>query len=100
MKSVEELVASVDGGGESPDGLALPLLALWLAKKGRWEDSHNVAQDIATSMGSWIHAHLHRIEGDFGNAGYWYSRAGKPRKSNAEGLDDEWIEIAKALFQS
>ena len=100
MNDVEELLASVDGVEESPDGLASPVLALWLTKKGRWEDAHDVAQDIATPMGSWIHAHLHRIEGDLGNAGYWYSRAGKPRKSNAEGLDDEWIEIAKELFQS
>lgn len=100
MNDVEELLASVDGVEVPPDGLAPPLSALWLTKKGRWEDAHDVAQDIATPMGSWIHAHLHRIEGDLGNAGYWYSRAGKPRKSNAEGLNDEWIEIATELFQT
>ena len=94
MKSVEELVSSVEGGREPPDGLTPPLLALWLTKQGRWDDAHNVAQDIDTPMGSWIHALLHRIEGDLGNARYWYARAGRPAKSSTEGLDDEWEEIA------
>ncbi len=100
MKSVEELVSSVDGGGEPPDGLTPPLLALWLAKKGRWDDAHEVSQDIDTTLGSLIHAHLHRIEGDLGNAGYWYRRAGKPIKSTREGLDDEWVEIAIVALES
>lgn len=100
MNSVEELMSSVDGGGEPPDGLASHLLALWLAKKGRWHDAHDVAQDIETTMGSWIHAYLHRVEGDLGNAGYWYRRADKPTKSTAEGLDDEWMEIAKVALDA
>ena len=56
MNSVEELMSSVDGGREPPDGLATHLLALWLARKGRWHDAHEVAQEIETTMGSWIHA--------------------------------------------
>jgi hypothetical protein len=54
------------------------LRALWHDAKGDWEASHNIAQDIHTNMGSWIHAYLHRKEGDKWNAGYWYRQAGKP----------------------
>lgn len=54
-----------------------PLRALWYAAKGDWESSHDIAQEIHSPMGSWIHAYLHRVEGDKWNAGYWYDRAGK-----------------------
>ena len=93
-------MSSVDGGREPPDGLVVPLLALWLARKGRWDDAHEVAQELETTMGSWIHAYLHRVEGDLGNAGYWYRRAGKPAKSTTEGLNDEWLEIATAALET
>jgi hypothetical protein len=99
MNSVEDLLSSVDGGREPPDGLAPTLLALWLAKKDSWHNAHEVAQDIDTPMGSWIHAYLHRVEGDLGNAGYWYRRAGKPEKSSREGLDDEWKEIVTVALE-
>ncbi|MEP5915020.1 MAG: hypothetical protein ABJ277_16210 [Flavobacteriaceae bacterium] len=56
----------------------LALQALWWAAKGDWEASHTIAQDLHTPMGSWIHAYLHRVEGDDWNAGYWYRKAGKP----------------------
>lgn len=61
-----------------PSGLSDELRALWFAEKGDWHGSHDIAQDIHSSNGSWIHAYLHREEGDIGNASYWYSRAGKP----------------------
>lgn len=53
------------------------LRAMWFDAKGDWEASHNIAQDLHTVNGSWIHAYLHRKEGDRFNAGYWYGRAGK-----------------------
>ena len=93
-------MASVDGGGGPPDGMSQELMSLWLAKKGRWDDAHEVAQDINSPMGFWIHAYLHRVEGDLGNAGYWYRRADKPSKSTKEGLDDEWREIAEVVLNS
>ena len=49
--------------------------------------------------GSWVHAYLHRVEGDIGNAGYWYSKAGKPSKTN-ESLTEEWEEITRCLLTS
>ena len=93
-------MSSVDGGGEPPDGMSQELTSLWLAKKGRWDDSHEVAQDINSPMGFWLHAYLHCVEGDLGNAGYWYRRADKPSKSTKEGLDDEWREIAEVVLNS
>lgn len=67
------------------------LQALWWDAKGDWEQSHQIAQDIPSAMGSWIHAYLHRKEGDKWNAGYWYGRAGKsfpdtPLDEEREGL--------------
>ena len=54
------------------------LRALWFAGKDEWDASHDIAQDMHTNLGSWIHAYLHRVEGDKFNAGYWYRMAGKP----------------------
>ncbi len=72
------------------------LKALWYDGKGDWEKSHNIAQDINTKDGSHIHAYLHRKEGDEGNAGYWYSRAGKdfPKVS----LEVEWAQLVKKFI--
>ncbi|MBA4744204.1 MAG: hypothetical protein H2058_03010 [Muricauda sp.] len=55
-----------------------PLKSLWFDAKDDWESSHDIAQEIHSTMGSWIHAYLHRKEGDKWNAGYWYRQAGKP----------------------
>ena len=73
------------------------LLALWYDGKGDWTASHNIAQDIHSKEGSWIHAYLHRKEGDDGNAGYWYSRAGKtfPERS----LEEEWEELVREFLR-
>ncbi|WP_088341348.1 hypothetical protein [Robiginitalea sediminis] len=54
------------------------LRALWYDGNGNWEASHDIAQEMPGNLGSWIHAYLHRKEGDRWNAGYWYSRAGRP----------------------
>ena len=62
-----------------PEGLSEPLQAMWHARKGDWETAHNIAQSISSELGSWIHAYLHRVEGDLNNAGYWYRRVGKPQ---------------------
>ena len=76
-----------------PYGLTNELLAMWHDGKGDWEKAHDIAQEIPTRNGSWIHAYLHRKEGDRANAQYWYNRAGKnfPR----EDLDDEWGNLVE-----
>ncbi len=64
---------------DSPPGdLRLPLRALWHAVRGGWEAAHECAQAIPGPDGAWIHAHLHREEGDLGNAQYWYRAAQQP----------------------
>jgi len=82
---------------QPPPGLARPVLALWHLKKGDWDAAHAlVQQDEGETRHDWVHAHLHRVEGDLGNARYWYRRAGKPVATSA--LDAEWAEIAAALL--
>lgn len=76
-----------------PSHLSLEAQSLWHAKQGNWEAAHNIAQDIHTRMGSWIHALLHVIEGDQWNADYWFSKAGKPSCGPAR-IDALWEEIA------
>ncbi len=64
--------------GTAPPGLSPALAALWHAARGEWTAAHGIAQQHeGTAACDWVHAHLHRIEGDLGNAGYWYRRAGK-----------------------
>ncbi len=84
------------GNDEMPQGLSLPIQAMWFAGKNQWEKSHDIAQDLLTSDGSWIHAYLHRLEGDTGNAAYWYRKAGKSFPSQS--LTDEWETIVTALL--
>ena len=62
---------------QPPAGLSLLLQAMWYDGRDDWEKSHDIAQDIHSNDGSWIHAYLHRKEGDLSNARYWYSMAGK-----------------------
>ncbi len=81
----------------APDGLSRALQARWHQAKGDWEKAHALAQAEDDTSGAWVHAHLHRVEGDEGNAGYWYRRAGKPHSTAP--LGEEWEEIAAALLQ-
>jgi hypothetical protein len=70
---------------------------LWLARAGKWDEAHDGCQDLPDPAGAWIHAWLHREEGDFGNAAYWYSRAGKSAPARGTPLEDEWLSIARTL---
>ncbi len=71
---------------------------MWYAKAGQWEPAHEIAQEIKTPTGSWIHAFLHREEGDLANAGYWYRRAGMTMPNDFE-IAEEWSFIARELWQ-
>jgi hypothetical protein len=81
-----------------PAGLDPPLTALWWMAKGDWDRAHAAVDNEAGAVAAWVHAHLHRVEGDLGNAGYWYRQAGKPVSTDA--LDEEWAQIAMALVGS
>ena len=80
----------------APAELPTALRAMWEDAKGNWSGAHAIAQGIEDEMGSWIHAYLHRKEGELANAGYWYRRAGKPAAHDT--LDDEWDRIVSSLL--
>jgi uncharacterized protein YodC (DUF2158 family) len=77
-------------------GLSLYLQALWYDGKGNWKEAHTIIQDIEDKTAAWIHAYLHRKEGDSWNADYWYNRAG--RKRPAISSEQEWESIAVELL--
>jgi hypothetical protein len=82
---------------EPPQKITPVLKALWYDGKGDWEGSHNIAQEITDKNGSWIHAYLHRKEGDISNARYWYSMAGKSLPNQS--LQAEWDDLVKNFTQ-
>lgn len=84
-------------GDDVPGSLTVHLQALWYDAKGQWEKAHELIQDLNDEKAAWIHAYLHRKEGDTGNAGYWYRRAGKARPSAS--LNEEWETLAQAFLQ-
>ncbi len=79
-----------------PSEISLYLKAMWYDAKNDWERSHNIVQDSDTKTAAWIHAYLHRKEGDPGNASYWYHKAG--RKMPGYELEKEWEEIVTQLL--
>ena len=97
--SVEEFQTSVEQGSSLSAELSPELRAMWHTKVGNWEEAHNIAQEIHTPTGSWIHALLHLIEGDIGNAGYWFRKAGHSPRSVSE-IDDLWAEITEQLLDA
>ena len=88
--------ASLTDAAPAP-GLEPPLTALWWAAKGQWDNAHKIVMGEETAEAAWVHAYLHRVEGDLGNAGYWYRRAGKPVASGP--VEAEWDRVVSALLQ-
>ena len=91
----DEFKASLEGSAP-PEGLGRALQALWHEAKGDWDKAHKLAQAEKGETGAWVHAYLHRVEGDLSNAGYWYRRADKPASCAA--LAQEWDDIVSALL--
>ena len=80
-----------------PEDLGQALSALWHEAKGDWDRAHRLAQSQKDADGAWVHAYLHRVEGDRSNADHWYRRAEKP--SSTAPVKEEWDEIAAALLE-
>jgi hypothetical protein len=97
MIDPKDLALSAEQNDQPAADLPPALRALWLARKGRWHEAHDLCQEIPGRAGAWIHAWLHRQEGDYGNACYWYARAGKPAPDSGASLDEEWFEIVRGL---
>jgi hypothetical protein len=91
---VARLSASLSNAAPAPE-LAPPLAALWWAAKGEWDAAHKIVQDESDANSAWVHAYLHRVEGDLSNAGYWYRQAGQPVAKDS--LENEWERIVSTL---
>jgi len=81
-----------------PAGLSPALLALWWAGKDDWDKAHSIVMNEAVADCAWVHAYLHRMEGDLGNARYWYRQA--KREPGTGSMAAEWAAIASALLKS
>jgi hypothetical protein len=95
MVDVESFRRSAAAGAQPAD-LAPPLAGLWWDAAGDWKRAHEAVQEDEGPDGAWVHAYLHRKEGDLGNAGYWYRRAGRSPATGT--LDAEWEAIVAALL--
>lgn len=97
--SPEEFAHNVDSStaDAAPAELEPLLSAMWHARRGNWERAHEIAQGVETEQGSLVHAYLHRVEGDAGNARYWYTRAKRPVFPGP--LEEEWTVIVEELLQ-
>ena len=83
--------------GETPDpNLSGTLAALWWAGKGEWDRAHALVQEEPGADAAWVHALLHRAEGDVENAAYWYRQARRPAADAS--FNEEWAAIADALI--
>lgn len=98
--SFAELQRSIARDAAPPAEMAPSVRALWHDARGDWTAAHGCAQEDESAAGSWVHAYLHRKEGDAGNAGYWYARAGRSRPPAGMTLDAEWEAIARALLEA
>jgi len=85
-------------GPETDRGMSSALKALWHDARGSWDEAHATVQDNDGPEAAWVHAYLHRKDGDENNAEYWYRRAG--RKKSSESSDGEWHDIVSTLLQS
>ena len=99
MLTAQGLARSAEADPEPASNLSPEARCLSLARAGRWHDAHDLCQDLPDPAGAWIHAWLHREEGDYGNGCYWYSRAWKPAPAKKADLTTEWMQIAATLLE-
>ncbi|WGV23962.1 hypothetical protein [Halotia branconii] len=83
---------------QRPCPLTLPkaLQALWYDKQSDWNQAHEIVQNVSDADSAWVHAYLHRKEGDLNNARYWYRRSGQPEFLGE--LNQEWQQITSLLL--
>jgi hypothetical protein len=79
-----------------PPGVSIALRSLWHDRQGNWAEAHRLVMDESGEDEAWVHAYLHRKEGDLPNAAYWYRRAGQPTARGS--LEDEWNSIVHSLL--
>lgn len=92
---LNEFIQSLDKAAP-PAGITVYLQAMWQDAKGNWHEAHSLVDSMNDSTACYVHAYLHRKEGDLSNAAYWYSRAGKKKPEIS--LQEEWEQIVKQLL--
>ncbi len=92
--SIKSFISSLDAAS-LPEHLSPILQSLWYAGKDNWQAAHDIIEKLDSIESCWVHAYLHRVEGDQWNAGYWYRRAGKPMPEYS--LSKEWRELVDQL---
>jgi hypothetical protein len=90
--------AELKAATSRPPDLADEVIAMWQECQGDWAAAHATVQDLETPAAAWVHAYLHRREGDLSNARYWYTRAERPVEKGS--LEAEWITIVSELLRS
>jgi hypothetical protein len=95
MMTVSEFESTLSQS-EPSQSLTPALAGLWRAAKDDWDTAHHVVMDEGGKDCAWVYAYLHRVEGDMGNADYWYRKAAKKAANGA--LQAEWAAIAAALL--
>jgi hypothetical protein len=93
--TLEELLGSL-ASPSPPAGLGKPLEALWHAARGDWDRAHRIVMSAKSRDAAWVHAYLHRQEGDRDNARYWYRQAKRPEFEGS--IEDEWAAMAGELL--
>ena len=96
MKTITEFNQSLNSGQPDP-GFSVQLKSLWYDGKGDWQMAHQQVDQLSDTESAWVHAYLHRKEGDTGNADYWYSRANKVRPNVS--LAREWEDLVLHFLQ-
>jgi hypothetical protein len=91
----QQFMSSLDAAVPPPE-LSPVLQALWHERRGDWDRAHTLVQDIESPDAAWVHAYLHRREGDLGNARYWYGRASRPEPTAS--LEAEWAQLVERLL--
>ena len=96
MKTISEFKASLSA--EQPRGeFTVQLKSLWYDAKGDWHQAHAQVDQLNDQASAWVHAYLHRKEGDIWNANYWYSKAGRKRPDLS--LDEEWEQLVNHFLR-
>lgn len=93
--TIDEFKQSIEDG-RRPENVSPALLAMWCEARGEWSEAHGIVQACDDRSAAWVHAYLHRKEGDTSNAVYWYSRASRPMSDQA--LEQEWEEIVACFL--
>lgn len=90
MKTITEFKESLSL--EQPiSGYSAQLTSLWYDAKGDWHQAHMQVDQLNDKDSAWVHAYLHRKEGDIWNADYWYSKARQICPNIP--LEEEWERL-------